>query len=70
MEASAKTGFNARKMFIEAGKLLHKDYLKYRRISSITSDTKVRIKPYNDEGGDSVNRNAIDETKSSSDCAC
>jgi GTPase SAR1 family protein len=30
MEASAKTGFNARTIFVEAAKLLFKDYLNYR----------------------------------------
>ena len=30
MESSAKTGFNAQKIFIEAAKILYKDYLKYQ----------------------------------------
>jgi GTPase SAR1 family protein len=29
-ETSAKTGFNAQKIFIEASKLLYEDYLKYK----------------------------------------
>lgn len=41
MEASAKTGFNAQKIFIEAAKLLYEDYLKFKdktdsRTSSIS----------------------------------
>jgi hypothetical protein len=36
MEASAKTGFNAKNVFIEAAKTLYKDYLKYKdKIDSV-----------------------------------
>ena len=31
LESSAKTGFNAQKIFIEAAKILYKDYLKYQK---------------------------------------
>ena len=31
METSAKTGFNAQEMFIEAAKVLYTDYLKYNK---------------------------------------
>lgn len=31
METSAKTGFNTQKLFIEAAKLLYKDYSKYKK---------------------------------------
>ena len=30
METSAKTGFNAQKVFVEAAKVLYLDYLKYK----------------------------------------
>ena len=30
METSAKTGLNTRALFVEAGKLLYKEYLKYK----------------------------------------
>lgn len=30
LEASAKSGFNAKNVFIEAAKTLYKDYLKYK----------------------------------------
>ena len=33
MESSAKTGFNAKEIFIEAAKLLYKDYLKYSKVN-------------------------------------
>ena len=31
LETSAKTGFNAQEMFIEAAKVLYIDYLKYNK---------------------------------------
>ena len=31
METSAKTGFNAQELFVEAGKLLYKEYTKYKK---------------------------------------
>ena len=33
MESSAKTGFNAQKIFIEAAKILYEDYGKYKKIN-------------------------------------
>ena len=36
METSAKTGFNAEKVFIEAAKVLYQDYLSYKERSSRT----------------------------------
>lgn len=40
MECSAKSGFNARDVFLEATKMLYKDYLQYRssRTNSFVSD--------------------------------
>jgi len=45
-ETSAKTGFNAKSVFVEAAKVLYKDYLKYkekldRSRSSSTASKKV-----------------------------
>ena len=37
METSAKTGFNAEKVFIDAAKVLYQDYLSYKERSSRTS---------------------------------
>jgi len=31
METSAKTGMNAQELFVEAGKLLYKEYAKYKK---------------------------------------
>ena len=31
METSAKTGFNTQELFVEAGKLLYKEYSKYKK---------------------------------------
>ena len=36
MEASAKTGFNAQKIFIDAAKVLYEDYQKYKKDSDST----------------------------------
>jgi hypothetical protein len=37
MEASAKTGFNAKNIFLEAAKALYTDYLKYKdKIDSVS----------------------------------
>ena len=30
METSAKTGFNAQNIFVEAGKILYNEYVKYK----------------------------------------
>ena len=31
METSAKTGLNAQELFVEAGKLLYREYTKYKK---------------------------------------
>jgi hypothetical protein len=37
METSAKTGFNAKNVFIEAAKTLYRDYLKYKdKVDSVS----------------------------------
>ena len=47
IETSAKTGFNAEKLFIEAGKVLYKEYMKLRNQSILSGDhirKKVELK--------------------------
>ena len=47
IETSAKTGFNAEKLFIEAGKVLYNEYMKLRNQSILSGDhirNKVEIK--------------------------
>ena len=41
METSAKTGFNARNVLVEAAKLLYKDYLKYKEIEEKKANNKT-----------------------------
>jgi len=45
MESSAKTGFNAKEVFLEATKMLYKDYLQYKqtRTNSFISDNSQEI---------------------------
>ena len=38
METSAKTGLNAQELFVEAGKLLYKEYAKYKKKPKKTGD--------------------------------
>ena len=38
-ETSAKTGFNAQKIFIEAGKILYEDYLNYKGVDDKRFDS-------------------------------
>ena len=76
IETSAKTGFNANKVFIEAAKHLYIDYLKYKdkvdksRSSSVSSNVikksikqPIRISSVN-------NKLEKAETKESSKCSC
>jgi hypothetical protein len=43
METSAKTGFNAKNVFVEAAKTLYKDYLKYKdKLSDSVKIIKIR----------------------------
>ena len=47
IETSAKTGFNAEKLFIEAGKVLYNEYMKLRNQSILSGDhirKKVELK--------------------------
>lgn len=45
MEASAKTGFNAQNIFIEAARILYDDYLKYKDKIDQRSNTLGSFKP-------------------------
>ena len=52
IETSAKTGFNAEKLFIEAGKVLYNEYMKLRNQSILSGDhirKKVELKRDDEE---------------------
>ena len=38
METSAKTGFNAENLFIQAGKVLYSEYVKYKQTPKISGN--------------------------------
>ena len=44
METSAKTGFNAQELFIEAAKTLYNDYLKFEASGGKNNDDPKKIK--------------------------
>ena len=52
MECSAKSGFNSRDVFLEATKMLYKDYLQYRssRTNSFVSDNSQAFDNKNKDG--------------------
>ena len=39
METSAKTGLNAKELFVEAGKLLYKEYTKFKKKPKKVNET-------------------------------
>ena len=43
MESSAKTGFNAQELFVEAAKVLYDDYMKYKRKQKKQSNEKIKL---------------------------
>ncbi len=47
METSAKTGMNAQQLFVEAGKLLYKEYTKYKKKPKKPTGEKLK----NDDDG-------------------
>ena len=51
MESSAKSGFNAQKIFIEAAKILYEDYLKYQDKNDISRASIGSFKPMNQNNG-------------------
>lgn len=48
LETSAKTGFNAQKIFVEAAKILYEDYLKYKEKSDPRTSSVGSFRPLHD----------------------
>ena len=48
METSAKTGLNAQEIFVEAGKLLYREYTKYKKKPKKTGE-KLKIEEETDK---------------------
>jgi len=46
METSAKTGINSQQLFIEATKILYKDYLKYNNIENNNNKNNLKLTNY------------------------
>ena len=46
METSANTGFNAKEIFIEAAKVLYKEYNKYKKIDE---EKKIKLPKLSDK---------------------
>ena len=46
METSAKTGINSQQLFIEATKILYKDYLKYNNIENNANKNNLKLTNY------------------------
>ena len=44
METSAKTGFNAQELLVEAGKILYDEYIKYKKSPAIGGERLVKKK--------------------------
>ena len=44
LETSAKTGFNAQNLFIEAGKILYEEHLKYKQAPKISGQHLTKKK--------------------------
>ncbi len=59
METSAKTGFNAREIFIEAARVLYREYNKYKKIDE---EKKIKLPNLSEQ-----NPNDVLETKK---CSC
>ena len=51
LEASAKSGFNSREIFIEAAKLLYNNYNKFNRPSLAKANVRIIKSERNKEGG-------------------
>ena len=54
MESSAKTGFNAQKIFIEAAKILYEDFLKYQDKNDISRGSIGSFKPMNQNNNNKI----------------
>ena len=59
METSAKTGFNAREIFIEAAKVLYREYNKYKKIDE---EKKIKLPKLSEQDPNEI----IDKKK----CQC
>lgn len=73
IETSAKTGFNAKNVFIEAAKALYRDYLKYKdRASRTNSVDSTTFNPYNSNIRlPTTNQlNIQEDTKPKKNCNC
>lgn len=44
MESSAKTGFNAQNIFVEAAKILYKEYIRYNKANSNEANSAAKLK--------------------------
>ena len=51
METSAKTGFNAKEIFIEAAKVLYKEYNKYKKIDE---EKKIKLPKLSEQNPNDV----------------
>ena len=71
MEASAKTGMNAQKIFIEAAKVLYDDYLKYKvKIDQKEKEKPVDVKPNAPEGQQTKKLEEVKVKDNTTGCAC
>jgi len=73
IETSAKNGYNAKNVFIEAAKTLYRDYLKYKDRASRSSSLDSNIQQYN--GSIKLPRIPsmnlqTEETKAKKKCGC
>ncbi len=73
MESSAKTGYNSKDVFLEATKLLYKDYIKYRssRSNSLNSDNSRSLSKFKEESKSAIsiqNKIKLQEPKSDGCC--
>lgn len=74
METSAKTGFNANKVFVEAAKILYLDYLRYKnkadksRSSSLSSSVIKKNSINNTINIDGTHRNTLNNNNGG--CSC
>ena len=73
MECSAKTGYNSKDVFLEATKLLYRDYIKYRssRSNSFISDNSQSLSKFKEEKESTItikNKVNLQEPKSEGCC--
>ena len=54
LESSAKTGFNAQKIFVEAAKTLYEDYLKYQDKNDLSRGSIGSFKPINQNNNNKI----------------